>query len=212
MEITNRSQSYTGLYSGAARWGGGPSALVESSRSARTGRSAATLCGPRWLGWGLGKGMGSAGASRRVQLELAGSEAGPERSSESVRLTSCPRCHHSAFAAPFHPAGYRFRRGRLGWLVCSWWRSVRPPRVRYAFNPSIPCATSVSRPSGSAIHPVHVRVDVPFEQLGDGPCPLAQWIPTHTAGLPRFRGSLAGSRPCRPVTVGPLRPSASPGG
>lgn len=56
--------------------------------------------------WGLGKGKGSTRAAHVAESQLEGFEAGPERSSECVRLTFCPRCHHSLSRA--NPPGMAF--------------------------------------------------------------------------------------------------------
>lgn len=73
------------------------------------------------------------------------------------------------------------------------------------------CTKRLSRPSSAAIGWYTYESTCPQSSSGMNSASSGASL-VRTVGLPRFRSSLAGSRSCRPVTAGPLRPSASPGG
>lgn len=130
---------------------------------------------------------------------------------------SGPPCQPSRFRGANHPAARRFAVVVVVLVVVvidggSSFAATCPNRPHLRPRPlEVGCTKRLSRPSSAAIGWYTYELTCPHRSPVMTSASEGGSL-VHTAGLPRFRSSLAGSRSCRPVTAGPLRPSASPGG
>lgn len=146
-----------------------------------------------------------------ISSPLVRSEAGPERSSESVRLTFWAPASPSRFRGANHPAARRFRRGRPGWCrpapggvaSCCYLSepstfapSISRSRVHHRLLSSIRCCSLTgTRTSRRAL-----IADAAITSADEGRSLSG------AAGLPRFRGSLSRLFPRPACDTGSLRP------